>query len=320
MGMTCEATRFLLEGVRAGISVRRTVTLGRQDVWVGPERLEAFLREFQLVPATLGGAACREALAAAPGRFEALLRLLGAESVSACDASGYEGATLLHDLNQPIPPEWIEQFDLVLDGGTLEHIFNFPVALANCLRMVKPAGHLILLTPANNYCGHGFYQFSPELFWRVLSSANGFELERMHAVVDTEGMSEVLGVRYSFSIRGPRYAVADPAVVRQRVLLANDAPVLLFIQARKTASVPLLTAAPQQSDYVPLWQRGTPDRPLEQSPAGHRFVGWLRRHLTESFCREVLPKLAWAMDPLRNARFRRRLSFRNRALYRRVPR
>jgi len=34
-------------------------------------------------------------------------------------------------------------------------------------------------TPASNLCGHGFYQFSPELFYRALNATNGFEVERM---------------------------------------------------------------------------------------------------------------------------------------------
>jgi 2-polyprenyl-3-methyl-5-hydroxy-6-metoxy-1,4-benzoquinol methylase len=57
----------------------------------------------------------------------------------------------------------------VFDGGTLEHIFDYPTAIKNCMKMVKPGGHLLLTTPANNWFGHGFYQFSPELFYSFVS-------------------------------------------------------------------------------------------------------------------------------------------------------
>ena len=62
------------------------------------------------------------------------------------------------------------QFDVVYDGGTLEHVFNFPVALRNAMELLRPGGRLFTIhTCANNLCGHGFYQFSRELFYRTLS-------------------------------------------------------------------------------------------------------------------------------------------------------
>ena len=75
--------------------------------------------------------------------------------VDSMDASDYEGANIVHDLNLPIPPALRERYDLVWDGGTLEHIFNFPVAIFNAMHMVKVGGHLLLETPTNNQCGHG---------------------------------------------------------------------------------------------------------------------------------------------------------------------
>jgi hypothetical protein len=54
---------------------------------------------------------------------EDILAPLGFE-VSSVDASDYEGATIVHDLNIPIPRELVEQFDIVWDGGTLEHVLQ----------------------------------------------------------------------------------------------------------------------------------------------------------------------------------------------------
>ena len=67
----------------------------------------------------------------------------------------------------------------MLDSGSLEHVFNFPIAIANCMALTEVGGHFVAITPANNWCGHGFYQFSPELFYRVLCAENGFRVERM---------------------------------------------------------------------------------------------------------------------------------------------
>ena len=113
---------------------------------------------------------------------ETLFQSLGASSVDSMDNSDFEGARLVHDLNQPIPADWKGRYDAVIDGGTLEHVFNFPVALRNVMEMVQPGGRLFIHNCANNLCGHGFYQFSPELFFRVLSPANGFQMQHCVAV------------------------------------------------------------------------------------------------------------------------------------------
>ena len=113
-------------------------------------------------------------------------------TVDSVDASDFEGASIIHDLNLPIPEALRGRYDLVWDGGTLEHVFDFPTALKNAMALLRVGGHLFLETPANNQCGHGFYQFSPELFFRVFTRANGFELvqlyiesaERLFHVVD----------------------------------------------------------------------------------------------------------------------------------------
>ena len=57
----------------------------------------------------------------------------------------------------------------MIDSGSLEHVFNISQALRNCLEMVESGGHFISIGPANNAMGHGFYQFSPELYFRILS-------------------------------------------------------------------------------------------------------------------------------------------------------
>jgi SAM-dependent methyltransferase len=315
MGMTVESCRFLAEACRSGVAPGRVLTLGRQSLWVSPERLVSLLAEAGRAPDT----AAREhyaLLAGTPRRFEAFLTLLGASEVLAADASAYEGAELIHDFNQPVPPAMEQQFNLILDGGTLEHIFDFPTAIRNCMRMLRVGGRLILFTPANNYFGHGFYQFSPELFYRVLSPESGFEVERLQAMVDTAGFSRVLGVKYAFPITGRRYDVADPRQVKDRVLLVNNEPVLLFIQARRVRLVEPLQTPPQQSDYVGQWAVGTAPQPLRQSSHGGGVAAWLTQRFGERFCRETLPRLAWILDPFRKRRFFRRLSFANRRHFR----
>ena len=41
--------------------------------------------------------------------------------------------------------------------------------------MLTVGGSIFVNTPANNMMGHGFYQFSPELMYRIFAEANGFD-------------------------------------------------------------------------------------------------------------------------------------------------
>ncbi len=315
MGMTLASCRFLVEACRAGLRPGSVLTLGRQGLWVSPERLAELVAEARGQSDPVSLQRWKEILSSTERRFENFLRLLGASEVLAADVSPYEGAELVHDFNLPVPDALEQRFDLIVDGGTLEHVFNFPTALRNCMRMLRVEGRLLLFTPVNNYCGHGFYQFSPELFYRAFSPENGFVVERMEAAVDTAGFSRVLGIKYAFPITGRRYCVADPQQVKERVLLTSREPVLLFVQARRVRLTDPLRVAPQQSDYVGQWETGRAVRPLEQSARGGTVVNLLLRWLGERTCREMLPRLAWVLDPWRRRRFLRRLSFANRRHY-----
>ena len=87
---------------------------------------------------------------------EHLFALLGSASVRSIDYSGYEGADIVHDLNEPIPASLVESCDTVFDGGSIEHIFNLPIALANLMKLVRVGGTVLSVNGANNFLGHGF--------------------------------------------------------------------------------------------------------------------------------------------------------------------
>ena len=241
MGINSETAAFLCEARRDGASFRRVLTLGRQNLNVPADVLEALAATYGIDRAL--------ALSSVGDYAEGFFRVfLGAERIDAIDNSGYEGAQVVHDLNFPVPRELEQSYDAIVDGGTLEHVFNFPVALASCMRMLATGGRFLLCTPANNQLGHGFYQFSPELFYRALASEHGFEVERMLAV-----QFRYSGTEYG-ALKG-RYRVTDPAEVGSRTTLVNSRPVTLMIQAVKRLhlSDPFETF-PQQSDYSQAWK------------------------------------------------------------------
>ncbi len=239
MGIDVDVAKFLLSARERGVSFNKSLMLGNQQFQFFNHdytNLAALfnLEDFTRIKTSIG-----------------FLQFLGAEEISAMDFSDYEGAAILHDLNKPISDELKEKFTFVLDGGTTEHVFNFPTALANAMEMVAVGGHLVIITGGNNFLGHGFYQFSPELFYRALSRENGFEIKRLIAA----------------EVGGNWYEVADPQTIKSRVELINGVPVYLMVLARRIESRPLFAVAPQQSDYVEKWQGETESQTADAAPA-----------------------------------------------------
>ena len=216
MGIDLHNLALLAHAQDRGASFARTVGIGRQALFVDPPELERH-RLLRGLPVL------REAATptGSPRYFEPLMQQwLGAATVDSVDASAYEQATLLHDMNLP----WAQgqpglgSYDAVLDFGCLEHVFDFPVAWRNCVALCRVGGHLFHSLPANNLSGHGFYQFSPELFFNLYQAKHGFELVGLWLAQKAD----------------PRYwwQVADPAAVRRRVTLRNAHEVYLLVLAR----------------------------------------------------------------------------------------
>lgn len=227
MAIERNCAMLLLQARRNGAAFGRSLMLGHQSMALTRPEFESFHRLAGSTPPS-----------ATPAFADGLFTALGATQVDVMDFSDYEGANLLHDLNQPVPDHFKACFDVVVDGGTLEHVFNFPVAIRNCMEMVRPGGSFFTATIPNNWCGHGFYQFSPELFHRVFSPENGFRVAGMY-------LAELDASRW--------WSVRDPAEVRSRIELVNDRPVYLLVHAVREKETPIFARTPQQSDYVAAW-------------------------------------------------------------------
>ena len=243
MGVTILNALALLEARAEGASFERTLTLGRLAGFLSPKDLARIARA--LPP----GSAFAETVARgeSPTFMDDLFRAMGAQEVETLDVSAFEGATIVHDLNQPLPEALHGRFDAVVDGGTLEHVFNVPVAMRNAMDAVAAGGRFYASLPANNYCGHGFYQFSAEFFYRVFSQENGFTLEKL-----------LVGRAWAHGrwLDGPAFDVTDPNVMRERVNIGGDGGLLFLVQARKDATAPVFASWPQQSDYSAQWAHG----------------------------------------------------------------
>ena len=139
----------------------RTLMLGRQSFKIQTPYRKLYETALQ----AYGIAGKRFDLLQDDGFSETLMDKLGFGAMETMDFSDYEGATVIHDLNQLPPDTLSDQFDLIFDGGTIEHVFNVPNALECVFRMLKPGGRFISANGLNGWYGHGMYQFNPELVW-----------------------------------------------------------------------------------------------------------------------------------------------------------
>lgn len=296
MGICYWDARMLWEARLRGASFKETVTIGRQFLFLHPAEVKFFRKAYQ---ANFPNAAIKSLDNYRFGDFsDSFLReFLDIKHLSIIDASDYEGADIIHDLNEPIPENLHARFDAVIDSGSLEHIFNFPIAIANLMNLVKIGGSLFLTTPANNLCGHGFYQFSPELMFRIFTEENGFRLNR---TVMFE--AEFPGIELTSNRTA--YEVADPEKVRSRVGIMSKGAVTMMVEAKKISDATLFARTPLQSDYVAMWNQGE----TQDQPAGAKKI-----------LKKIFEKLPFILRTrIIGYREKRKFSFSNKEFYKKL--
>lgn len=238
MGVTRNDCTLLFYGKNQGVSYKKTLMLGRLNLFASRKDIQSCIDKYHNNTLQLSDVEFPDEYA------EPLFKILGADTVDSMDVSSFEKATILHDMNKPIGPDLKNRFTCVVDGGTLEHVFNFPVAIKNCMEMLEVGGHYIGFAPTNNEMGHGFYQFSPELWYRVFSEENGFAVKKMFITLSQNDGN------FGW------YEVADPQQVNSRVTLVNDHPLFILFIAEKIKEKEIFEKTPQQIDYVGQWDTG----------------------------------------------------------------
>jgi SAM-dependent methyltransferase len=264
MAITNNCTNFLFFAKQQGASFKNTLTLGRLNLYATKDSIQKSIDKFQNSSLQINEVQFPD------GYAEPLFKILGADSVDSLDYSDYEKATIIHDLNNPVPDTLKNKFDAIVDGGTIEHVFNFPVAIRNCMLALKKGGHYISISPANNQMGHGFYQFSPDLYYRVFSKENGFVIKKMLICPLTNDENNIR-----------LFEVADPKEVNSRVMLVNSFPTSLMLIAQKMEEVEIFKNTPQQTDYAISWAASDSIKSGIR-PEGVGFV--------KNFYRRLLPK------------------------------
>lgn len=242
MGIDLAVFRKLLEIAPqvAGNPRPASLMLGRQGVHIRPRQIERANR--LLNDCGLGATTLKE-LSQDDGYSETMLENLGFGAAESLDFSEFEGATHVADLGAPLPEEFHDRYDFIFDGGTMEHIFNVPVALANVFRMLRENGVFFSVTNLNGFWWHGLYQFTPELVYSFWERSAGCQILDCAAVPQDTRKAEV--------------HLPDPGKLGRRLgHLENKVPkgrVYICYAVRKLPMAKLAGDV-YQSDYVTAWR------------------------------------------------------------------
>jgi SAM-dependent methyltransferase len=260
MGLARAAINLLLHEARRRPFGGRIVTLGTQHIYATADEVRGMARQAGVNLAVSDFEPHQNAGLADRGFVSdrSLLKSLGFSDVVRVDVSDYEHCDELLDLNSPETPAHLHgKFDVVLDSGTIEHVFNLPAALRHCCRLVRPGGRIIHLTPSSNCVEHGFYSVSPTLF-HDFYGANGFE------------PADILLCRVPLDLQRGTWDVYDYLHATQRVIPLGMLDQSIWLTwSVAIAPAGFANVTPQQGFYEATWQQAD-GRTSEVPPAVER--------------------------------------------------
>ena len=258
MGLTFHEYKFL-EQVSKKKNFGNVLTLGKQEIILTNEdkkRLNLFEKDYV--------------------NDEYIDKLLvdkfKANSVKSVDNSPFEGADIIHDMNKPIE-NLNEKFDTIIDFGTSEHIFNVVENLSNISKFCKNNGIILHSLPANNNCGHGFWQFSPELFFSLYSENNGFS--------DTEIFVFNTHNKYE-------WWKVEKQKLGERLEISSDAPLYVLVKTIKKSETQNKDV--QQSDYIERWNENSINHKDIKKKKLSIFWKNIKDNYKKFFIKIILPK------------------------------
>jgi len=122
---------------------------------------------------------------------KAFYRQLFAPSITHAVDMGGTPSAIRQDLNRPL--SLANKYDVVINHGTAEHVFNIAQVFKSMHDATVPGGLMIHDSPCTGWVDHGFYCLQPTLFYD-LAAANGYNLrllafyqiaERRYRIVET---------------------------------------------------------------------------------------------------------------------------------------
>lgn len=173
MALTSYLMKELLERVRPGM---RIASMGYPDIIITPDEVSEITGNVKLkyLDKSVSLWHGKDYLLPEAKDFFKSLDI----ELDVYDVAKTRGCEIICDLNQPYHSN--EEYDAVIDVGTLEHCFNIGQALFNMAFFVKQHGFIIHENPLN-WGNHGFYGLNPTLY-NDFYEENGFKLESCVAI------------------------------------------------------------------------------------------------------------------------------------------
>ena len=229
MGIDLAAFKFLLKANAEFGDFGSTLVLGRQRLLIRSDtdrdNFGRILNQYR-PDLTLNDIADKN--------VDRLIKALGGAPYQVMDNSAYEGAEVIHDLNEPLPAKYKAKFDTVIDVGTLEHVFKYRHGIKEHGRGGPRWGQFLCLNNADQHLGHGFWQFSPEAFFRTFCPLHGYE-------------PRIADLHY----KGQFHPLRDPQTAGRRLQIKTPGYTYIAFGARRTEERPVFENGwPVQADYV----------------------------------------------------------------------
>ncbi len=107
---------------------------------------------------------------------EDYFKSVGFKEYNSIDINGAYNS-LQFDLNKNISEtyNYNEKYDLVINNGTGEHVFNQYALFLNFHNLTKPNGIMLNILPFIDWINHGFYNFNP-IFFADLAASNNYKI------------------------------------------------------------------------------------------------------------------------------------------------
>jgi SAM-dependent methyltransferase len=96
------------------------------------------------------------------------------------DIARHRGIEEIINFNNPLPEQYKNQFDFLIDSSCLEHCFNITQAFQNMCDFVKVGGIVTTVAPVYDF-NHGYFNLNP-IFYEDGFSVNGFEILSQNVV------------------------------------------------------------------------------------------------------------------------------------------
>lgn len=173
MGLTIQALKSLKPYLKGSI-----LSLGYQDIVATQDQIQTLFGVW--VEKTTDHGKWHQVDYRLP-ETECFFSAIGCQHICV-DIAQIRGTEVICDLNYP---SWSKAlapkvYDLVIDGGTLEHCFNIGQALMTVANTVRVGGHIFHWNPLS-MVNHGFYNLNPTLYHDFYTQ-NGWEIVTMLAV------------------------------------------------------------------------------------------------------------------------------------------